>query len=82
MCQRLTRALAQVTQVTHQVIHYLHPTKKLNKFNTIKIKKIDTVFTNSKYSRTSDQHWLIFNLTDKKNLKSSDEYNALSNLSI
>ena len=56
MCQRLTRALAQVTQVTHQVIHYLHPTKKLNKFNTIKIKKIDTVFTNSKYSRTSDQH--------------------------
>ena len=69
MCQRLTRALAQVTQVTHQVIHYLHPTKKLNKFNTIKIKKIDTVFTNSKYSRTSDQHWLIFDLTDKKKIE-------------
>ena len=37
---------------------------------------------NSKKSKTSDPHRLLLNLTDKINLKSSDEYVALSNLSI
>ena len=34
------------------------------------------------YFGTSDTHRLLLNLTDKINLKSSDKYNALSNLSI
>ena len=43
---------------------------------------MDTIFMNSKNSSTSDPHRLLFNLTDKKTLKSSDKYVALSNLSI
>ena len=41
-----------------------------------------TTFLNSKYSKTSDSHRLLLNLTDKINLKRSDKYIALSNLSI
>ena len=37
---------------------------------------------NSKTSKTSDSHKLLLNLTDKINLKRSDKYVALSNLSI
>ena len=37
---------------------------------------------NSKNSETSDPHRLLLNLTDKINLKGSDKYVALSNLSI
>ena len=37
---------------------------------------------NSKTSKTSDPHSLLFNRLDKINVKRSDEYNALSNLSI
>ena len=37
---------------------------------------------NSKNSKTSDPHRLLLNLTDKINLKRSDKYVALSNLSI
>ena len=37
---------------------------------------------NSKSSGTSDPHRLLLNLTDKTNLKRSDKYVALSNLSI
>ena len=40
---------------------------------------MDTVFMNSKNSKTSDPHRLILNLTDKINLKKSDKYVALSN---
>ena len=36
---------------------------------------------NSKNSKTSDPHRLLLNLTDKMNLKRSDKYFALSNLS-
>ena len=36
----------------------------------------------SKNSKTSDPHRLLFNLTDKMNLKISDKYVVLSNLSI
>ena len=41
-----------------------------------------TVFMNFKNSKTSDPHMLLLNLTDKINLKGSDKYVALSNLSI
>ena len=43
---------------------------------------MNNVFKNSENSKTSDPHRLLFNLTDKINLKRSDKYVALSNLSI
>ena len=43
---------------------------------------MDTKFLNSKNSGTSDPHRPLFNLTYKINLKRSDKYVALSNLSI
>ena len=43
---------------------------------------MDTIFMNSENSKTSDSHRLVLNLSDKINLKRSDEYVALSNLSI
>ena len=42
---------------------------------------MDTLFMNSKNSKTSDCHRLSINLTDKTNLKRSDRYVTLSNLS-
>ena len=41
-----------------------------------------TIFTNFKNSNTSNSHGLLFNLSNKINLKKSDKYVALSNLSI
>ena len=41
-----------------------------------------TIFMNSENSKISDPHRLVLNLTDKINLKRSDKYVALSNLSI
>ena len=43
---------------------------------------MNTIFMNSKNSKTSDPHWLLLKLSDKTNLKRSDKYVALSNLSI
>ena len=43
---------------------------------------MDTIFMNSENSKTSDPHRLLLNLSDKINLKRSDKYLALSNLSI
>ena len=40
---------------------------------------MDTIFMNSKNSKTSDPHRLLLNLTDKVNLR-SDKCVALSNL--
>ena len=51
--------------------------------NSIKLQNnMDTIFMNSKNSRTSDSHRLLINLTDQINLKRSDKYVTLSNLSI
>ena len=36
----------------------------------------------SENSKPSNSHWLLLNLSDKTNLKGSDKYVALSNLSI
>ena len=41
-----------------------------------------TLFMNSENSKTSDLHRLLLNFSDKINLKRSDKYVALSNLSI
>ena len=43
---------------------------------------MDTIFMNSGNSKTTDPHRLLLNLTDKVNLKRSDRYVALSNLTI
>ena len=40
------------------------------------------MFMNSGNSKASDLHRLLLNLSDKVNLKRSDKYIALSNLSI
>ena len=51
--------------------------------NSIKVYyKIDTMLMNSRNSKTSDLNKLLLNLSNKINLKKSDKYVALSNLSI
>ena len=45
-------------------------------------KKMNTLFMNSKNSKTSDPHRLSLNLTGKIKLKRTDKYVALSNLSM
>ena len=44
--------------------------------------KVGTIFMNSENIKTSDPHRLLPNLVDKINLKRSDKYVALSNVSI
>ena len=43
---------------------------------------MDTIFMKSEKSKTSAPHRLLLNLLDKINLKRSEKYVALSNLSI
>ena len=43
---------------------------------------MDTIFMNSGNSKISELHRLLLNLADKLNLKRSDKYVALSNLSM
>ena len=43
---------------------------------------MDITFMNSENSKTSDSHRLLLNLSDKTDLKRSDKYVALSNISI
>ena len=43
---------------------------------------MDTIFMNYENSKTSDPHRLLFNFTDRINLKRSDKYVALCNLTI
>ena len=43
---------------------------------------MNTMFMSCKSSGTSDPHKLLLNLTDKINLKRSNKYVVLSNLSI
>ena len=57
-----------------QYNNIMNPIKKL--YNMI------TIFLNSENGKTSEPHILLFNLADKTNLKRSDKYAALSNLSI
>ena len=42
---------------------------------------MNTIFINSKNSKTSDPHRLLLNFTDKIDLRRKDRYIALSNLS-
>ena len=43
---------------------------------------MNTIFMNSKKSKTSDPHRLLLNLTNKINLRRKDKYIDLSNLNI
>ena len=43
---------------------------------------MNTIFLNSKNSKTSDPHRLLLNLSDKIDLRRKDKYISLSNLSI
>ena len=43
---------------------------------------MSTIFMNSKKSKRSDPHRLLINLTDNTDLRRTDEYIALSNLSV
>ena len=43
---------------------------------------MDTIFVNSRNSKTTDPDRLLLNLSDKINLKKSDKYVALSNVSM
>ena len=73
-----------------QIIYSLYRAKEIakkvynNKMNSI-IRyntKRNTIFMNSKSSKTSDPHRLLLNFTDKTDLRRKDKYIALSNLSI
>ena len=46
------------------------------------INRMNVIFINFRDSKTSDPHRLLLNLSDKINLKRSNKYVALSNLSI
>ena len=46
------------------------------------VQKMNTIFVNSRNSKTSDPHKLLLNLTDRIGLKGKDKYITLSNLSI
>ena len=51
--------------------------------NLIKLQnRMDTTFMNSESCKTSDTHRLLVTLSDKIQLKRSDKYVTLSNLSI
>ena len=67
----------------------MYQTKEITKnvynniVNWIKLlNRMSARFMNSVNSKTSDPHRLQFSLSDKINLKRSDKYVALSNLSI
>ena len=78
----------------HQIMYSLYQASKITKkvynniVNSIQLwYKIDTIFMNSEKSKTPDPDKLLFNLTNKINLKRSDKekkkwYFALSNLRI
>ena len=98
MLQRWVIALEQVKASNtsedllngiRQIIHFLYRAKEAikkaynNIMNSIKVEyKVNTIFMNSKNSKTSDSHCLPLNITEKINVKRSDKYVALSNLSI
>ena len=98
MLQRLPIVLARVkAEITsekllneiRQIIYSLYQAKEITKkvynniINSINLlKRMNTIFMNSQNSKTSDPHRLLLNISDKINLKRSDKYVALSNLSI
>ena len=54
----------------------------LYEYNEVIIQNMDAIFVNSEISKKPNSYKLLLNLSDKRNLKTSDKYIALSNLSI
>ena len=67
-------------QITYSLYREKEATKKV--YNNIMNSIMDTIFMNSGNSKTSDPRELLFNHSDKTNIKGSDKYVVLSNLSI
>ena len=71
-----------------QIIFSFYRAKEINKkvcnniMNSIKQNRMHAIFMNSKNSKISDPHRLLFNLLDKINLKRKDKYVVFSSLSI
>ena len=72
-----------------QIIYSLYRAKEItrkeynNSMNSIKLQnRIETMFMNSKKSKTSYPYRLLLNLSNRINLSRSNKYIALSNLSI
>ena len=77
--------LNEIGQIIYSLYREKEITKKVynNIINSIKLSnKMETIIMNSKNSGTSDPYRLLLSLTDKINLKRSDKYVVLSNLSI
>ena len=98
MFQRLPIALGQVKagntsksllNEIRQIIYFLYHEKEItrkvynNIMNLISLyNRMGTIFINSGNNETPDSYRLLLNLSVKINLKRSDKYVALSNLSI
>ena len=65
----------QTKEITKKVYNNIINWKKL-------LNRMSAIFMNSVNNKTSDPHRLLLNLSDEINLKRSDKYVALSNLSI
>ena len=89
MLQRVAFASGNLRNEVRQIMYSSYQAKKIieklcnNKMNSIKLWNIFVaVFMNSENSETSDSHILLLILSDKIDLKRSNKYVALSNLSI
>ena len=77
--------LNQIRQIIYSLYHEKEVTKKLYSsiMNSIHmLHKMDNILLNSKSSETFDPHRLMLNFADRINLKRSDKYVPLSNISI
>ena len=77
--------LNEIRQIMYSLYRVKESTKNVynNIMNSIKLQnRMDTIFMNSINVKTSGPHRLLLNLSDKTDLKISDKYVALSNLSI
>ena len=95
MLQRLPIAIAQVkagnnskslaSEIRH-ILYSLYRAEKIQKSlresNADPIAEMDTIFMNTKNSKTSDKNRFRLNLQEKKNLKMPHRHIAHSNLSI
>ena len=89
MLQRVAFASGNLLNEIRQIMYSFYQAKKITKklynsqMNSIKLwNMFVTVFVNSGNSETSDSHRLLLILSDKTDLKRSDKYVVLSNLSI
>ena len=73
--EKIIYSLYRAKQITKKVYYNIMTSIKLSD-------RIDTIFVNSRNSKTSDPHRLLLNLSYETNLKRKDKYIPLWNLSI